>query len=65
MNLKLIRIEEVSAITTLAKSTIWLKVAQRRFPAPLKISSNVSVWKLEDIQVWIDSLTTSTVETVK
>lgn len=65
MNLKLVRIEEVSAITTLAKSTIWLKVAQRKFPAPLKVSSNVSVWKLDDIQAWIDSLTTSTVEAIK
>lgn len=56
MESKLLRIEDVSLITTLAKSTIWLKVSQKKFPKPLKISSNVSVWKDSDIQGWIDSL---------
>jgi len=65
MNLKLLRIEEVSAITTLAKSTIWLKVAQKKFPAPLKISSNVSVWKFDDIEAWVGSLSTSSMEAIK
>lgn len=63
--MKLLRIEDVSQITTLAKSTIWLKVAQKKFPSPLKVSSNVSVWKEEDIGYWIDSLTTSTAEVAK
>lgn len=53
---KLIRIGEVSNITTLAKSTIWAKVANGGFPKPIKLGTNVSVWKESDIAAWIDNL---------
>jgi prophage regulatory protein len=53
---KLIRIEEVSNITTLAKSTIWAKVANGAFPKPIKLGANVSVWRESDIVDWIDTL---------
>ena len=52
---KLLRIEGVSNKTTLAKSTIWLKLAQGKFPKPIKISSAISVWKESDIDNWIES----------
>jgi len=52
---QLIRIEEVSAITTLAKSSINLWVAQCKFPKPITLSATVKVWKLEDISNWINS----------
>jgi prophage regulatory protein len=53
---KLIRIEEVSSITTLAKSTIWAKVANGAFPKPIKLGTNVSVWRESDIADWIETL---------
>lgn len=53
---KLIRISEVSDITTLAKSTIWAKVANGAFPKPIKLGANVSVWRESDIAAWIDNL---------
>ena len=53
---KLIRIGEVSSITTLAKSTIWAKVANGGFPKPIKLGANVSVWRESDIAAWIDTL---------
>jgi len=53
---KLIRIGEVSSITTLAKSTIWAKVANGGFPKPIKLGTNVSVWRESDIAAWIDTL---------
>jgi len=52
---KLLRIEDVSNKTTLAKSTIWLKLSQGKFPKPTKISSAISVWKESDIDNWIES----------
>ena len=52
---QLIRIEEVSAITTLAKSSINLWVAQSKFPKPITLSATVKVWKLEDISNWINA----------
>jgi len=53
-NSQLIRITEVSKKTTLAKSTIWLKIAQGKFPAPAKLSPAISVWKEADINDWIN-----------
>lgn len=53
--LKLLRIDEVSAKTTLAKSTLWLKISQGKFPKPIKLSPAVNVWKDSDINAWIES----------
>jgi prophage regulatory protein len=51
----LLRISCVSEKTTLAKSTIWLKIAQGAFPKPIKLSPAISVWRESDIDAWIDS----------
>jgi prophage regulatory protein len=53
-NSQLIRIDEVSAITTLAKSSINLWVTQSRFPKPIVLSPTVKVWKLQDVSDWIE-----------
>jgi prophage regulatory protein len=52
---QLIRIGEVSAITTLAKSSINLWVTQSRFPKPIVLSPTVKVWKLQDVNDWIQT----------
>ncbi len=53
--IQLIRIEQVSAITTLAKSSINLWVAQSKFPKPITLSATVKVWKLQEISNWIEA----------
>lgn len=35
-----------------AHSTLWQWVSQKRFPAPLKLSERVTVWRLADIEAW-------------
>jgi len=57
---QLIRIEEVSAITTLAKSSINLWVAQGKFIQPIILSPTVKVWKLSDVADWIDNKNSNT-----
>lgn len=52
---KLLRIDEVSEMTTLAKSTIWLKVSQQVFPPPIRLSPAICVWRESSIEDWIDS----------
>jgi prophage regulatory protein len=52
--LKLIRIEDVARKTTLAKSTIWLKISQGDFIRPTRIGG-ISVWKESDVDDWIES----------
>jgi predicted DNA-binding transcriptional regulator AlpA len=51
---QLLRIAEVSKKTTLAKSTIWLKIAKQEFVAPVRIGG-ICVWKESDVDAWIES----------
>ena len=53
--IQLIRIDRVSAITTLAKSSINLWVTQSKFPKPITLSATVKVWKLQDVSNWIEA----------
>ena len=53
--IQLIRIDQVSAITTLAKSSINLWVTQSKFPKPIALSATVKVWKLQDVSNWIEA----------
>ena len=53
--IKLLRIDDVSKKTTLAKSTIWLKLSQGNFPKPGKLGPSINVWKESDIDSWIAS----------
>jgi prophage regulatory protein len=52
---RLLRIADVCNQTSLAKSTIWLWVAQEKFPRPLSLSPTVKVWRQADIDAWINS----------
>jgi predicted DNA-binding transcriptional regulator AlpA len=51
---QLLRIAEVSKKTTLAKSTIWLKIATGDFIPPTRIGG-ICVWKESDVDDWIES----------
>ena len=53
---RLIRIGDVSEITSLGKSTINLWVSQNRFPKPIKVSATLKVWEYSDIINWIYEL---------
>lgn len=52
--LKLLRIDDVSSKTTLAKSTIWLKISRGDFIPPARIGG-ISVWKESDVDSWIEA----------
>ena len=52
---QLIRISELSKLTTLSKSSINLWVAQGKFIPPIVLSPTVKVWKLQDVMNWIES----------
>lgn len=51
---QLLRIADVSKKTTLAKSTIWLKIAKKEFVAPTRIGG-ICVWKESDVDDWIEN----------
>ncbi|MBN2644618.1 MAG: AlpA family phage regulatory protein [Desulfuromonadaceae bacterium] len=53
---RLLRMPQLLEIVPLGKSTIWAYVRQRKFPAPVKISSRCTVWKESEIQAWLAQL---------
>jgi predicted DNA-binding transcriptional regulator AlpA len=52
---QLLNIEAVAKMTTLGKSTIRLWVAEERFPKPLLLGSSKRVWRLKDVNQFIES----------
>lgn len=54
MNQQFIRLPEVSKLTGLAKSTVWLWVKENKLPKPIKLSPRVTVWHLSDLEQWIE-----------
>ena len=52
---QLIRISELSKLTTLSKSCINLWVAQGKLIPPIVLSPTVKVWKLQNVMDWIES----------
>lgn len=48
-----LRQPQVLTFVPISKSTLWRRIQARTFPAPLKLSPRVTVWRAEDIRVWI------------
>ena len=46
--------EPRQGIIGVGQTTIYEWVKQGRFPAPIKLSPTVSVWRVEDIRAWMD-----------
>jgi prophage regulatory protein len=51
---KLLRLKDVSKLTSLGQSTINLWVAQGKFPKPKALSMTIKVWRMKDVISWID-----------
>ena len=52
---QLLNIDSVAQLTTLGKSTIRLWAAEEKFPKPLLLGSSKRVWRLKDINEFIES----------
>ena len=59
---RLLRLPEVSELTSLGKSTINLWVAQGRFPKPVALSKTIKVWRESDVQQWVTRICGDVVE---
>jgi predicted DNA-binding transcriptional regulator AlpA len=49
-----LRQPQVLAFIPISKSTLWRRVTEGTFPAPVKLSSRVTVWRVEDVRRWIE-----------
>lgn len=50
-------IPPIPPLIPVSKSSWWLGVRSRRYPAPIKLSPRVTVWRVEDIRKFIEKLT--------
>lgn len=48
-----LRQAQVLAFVPFSKSTLWRRVQEGSFPAPIKLSVRVTAWRAEDIRHWI------------
>ena len=46
---------DVAKMTSLHRGTIWRKVRDKEFPAPVQISSNRIAFRESEVAEWIDS----------
>jgi prophage regulatory protein len=52
---RLIRRKEVEALTGLARSTIYERIKQGVFPAPVSLGAKAVAWVNTEIQEWIEA----------
>lgn len=45
----------IPAIIPISHATLWRKVKDGSFPAPVKLSSRVTAWPVEAVRAWIDA----------
>lgn len=50
-----VRLSDLRTIIPLSDSTIWRRVRQGTFPAPVKLSERVTAWRCESIRQWLDA----------
>ena len=48
------RLRDVTRITALSRTTIYRRIAERRFPPPVHLRGRASAWPSEKLQEWID-----------
>lgn len=48
------RLRDVIRIAALSRSTIYRRIAEGRFPAPVRLGGRASAWPSAGLQEWID-----------
>jgi len=54
-NTGFLRQPQVLVFIPISKSTLWRRVTEGTFPAPVKLSPRVTVWRVEDVRRWIEA----------
>lgn len=60
-----VRLSTILKIIPISKSTWWLGVKTGRFPKAVKLSSNISAWRVEDIFQLIEESASSNIKSRK
>jgi prophage regulatory protein len=49
-----LRQPEVLASVRFSSATLWRKVKDGTFPAPVKLSERITAWRADDVRGWLD-----------
>ncbi|MDR1461786.1 MAG: AlpA family phage regulatory protein [Azoarcus sp.] len=52
-----IRERSLLELVPISHATLWRRVKEKTFPAPIKLSERVTVWRLAEIHAWMDEMT--------
>ena len=52
---RIVRMDEVSKLTGLARSTIYKKVSDGSFPPPIRLGARAVGWHMSDIVTWLEA----------
>lgn len=47
-----LRQPQVLAMVPVSDATLWRLVRAKKFPQPVKLSSNVTAWRADDVRKW-------------
>ena len=50
-----IRVSQLIKIIPFSASTIWRKAKKGDFPKPVKLSEQITAWRVEDIKAWMNA----------
>lgn len=53
---RLLRLKDVMRLVGLSRSTIYVRLAAGKFPAPVYPAPNLPRWRSDTLQEWIDGL---------
>ncbi len=48
-----VRLRQLLVFVPFGRSTVYRKIQQGQFPKPVRLSTNISAWRAEDIHAWI------------
>ncbi|MCS5711465.1 AlpA family phage regulatory protein [Candidatus Berkiella aquae] len=54
MTHKFLRLPVIKNITGLSRSTIYMRIAENRFPKPIKLGERAIAWLESDVNAWME-----------
>lgn len=54
MTHRFLRLTVIKNMTGLSRSTIYMRIAEKRFPKPIKLSERAVAWLESDINTWME-----------
>ncbi|MBN9286308.1 MAG: AlpA family transcriptional regulator [Gammaproteobacteria bacterium 39-13] len=51
---RFLRLAEIKSLTGLSRSTIYMRIAEQRFPKPIKLGERAVAWLESDINAWME-----------